>query len=57
VSLSLAPAASQDTVKEYGRAEFDKMITDHPLETPLFGNDLIAAFHKWDTEIGSAKTK
>jgi hypothetical protein len=25
--------------------------------SPLFGKDLVAAFHKWDEEIGARKTK
>jgi putative spermidine/putrescine transport system substrate-binding protein len=57
VPVSLATKASQDVLTEFGRPEYDKMIAESPVEAPLFGNDLIAAFKKWDEEIGAAKTK
>lgn len=57
VPLSLAPPESQDVMKEFGRPEYDKMMADHPIEAPLFGKDLIAAFRKWDEEVGASKTK
>lgn len=57
VPLSMAPKESQDTLKEFGRPAYDKMFAEHPLEAPLFGKDLIAAFHKWDEDIGGNKTK
>ncbi len=57
VPVSMAPQESQDVIKEFGRPEYDKMIAADPIEAPLFGSALIAAFHKWDEEIGAAKIK
>ncbi|HZS85007.1 MAG TPA: extracellular solute-binding protein [Stellaceae bacterium] len=57
VPLSLAPKESQDVIKEFGRPEYEKLMADNPVEAPLFGSALIAAFHKWDEEIGAAKIK
>ncbi len=57
VPLSMAPQESQDVLKEFGRPEYDQLIAKYPVKSPLFGKDLVAAFHKWDEEIGSNKTK
>jgi putative spermidine/putrescine transport system substrate-binding protein len=57
VPVEMAPAKSQQVVKEYGRPEYDRLIEDMPKETPLIGTALVAAFDKWDREIGGAKVK
>jgi putative spermidine/putrescine transport system substrate-binding protein len=57
VPVSLASKESQDVLKEFGRPGYDKLIAQYPVVAPLFGKDLIAAFHKWDEEIGGAKIK
>jgi putative spermidine/putrescine transport system substrate-binding protein len=57
VPLSMAPEESQATLKEFGRPEYDELIAKYPVMSPLFGKDLVAAFHKWDEEIGARKTK
>jgi putative spermidine/putrescine transport system substrate-binding protein len=57
VPLTMAPQESQDTLKEFGRPEYDELIAKYPIMTPLFGRDLVAAFHKWDEEIGAQKLK
>ena len=57
VPVSLAPQASQDLLKQFGRPEYDKLMAQYPIVAPLFGKDLIAAFHKWDEEIGGSKIK
>ena len=57
VPVSMAPKASQDLLKQYGRPEYDKLMAQYPIVAPLFGKDLIAAFHKWDEEIGGSKIK
>ena len=46
-----------DLLKQFGRPEYDKLMTQYPIVAPLFGKDLIAAFRKWDEEIGGAKIK
>jgi putative spermidine/putrescine transport system substrate-binding protein len=57
VPLSMAPAESQQAIGEYGRPEYEKLIADNPLEVPLDAKSLVAAFDKWDREIGGAKVK
>jgi putative spermidine/putrescine transport system substrate-binding protein len=57
VQLSQAPQESQDAIKDYGRAEYDKLIADNPTEVPLDAKSLVAAFDKWDREVGGSKVK
>ncbi|GAA3589321.1 ABC transporter substrate-binding protein [Kribbella ginsengisoli] len=57
VELSQAPQESQDAIKDYGRAEYDKLIADNPTEVPLDAKSLVAAFDKWDREVGGSKVK
>ena len=57
VPLSMAPKESQDAIKEFGRPEYETMIAGAPLETPLDAKGQVAAFKKWDQEIGGAKVK
>jgi putative spermidine/putrescine transport system substrate-binding protein len=53
VPLSMAPKASQDTLAEFGRPEYEKLIADNPKELPLEPVQLVQAFRRWDEEIGS----
>jgi putative spermidine/putrescine transport system substrate-binding protein len=55
VPLSMAPQPSQDAIKEFGRPEYEKLIAEHPKETPLDAKAMVTAFHHWDEEIGAAK--
>ena len=57
VPLSMAPQESRQALNEYGRPEYEKLIADHPLEVPLDAKSLVAAFDRWDREIGGAKVK
>ena len=57
VQLSQAPAKSQQAIKDYGRPEYDQLIADTPIEVPLDAKSLVAAFDRWDREIGGAKVK
>ena len=57
VPLSMAPADSRQALGEYGRPEYEQLIADNPLEVPLDAKSLVAAFDKWDREIGGAKVK
>jgi putative spermidine/putrescine transport system substrate-binding protein len=57
VTLQMAPAESQKAITEYGRPEYDQLIANNPLEVPLEAKSLVAAFDKWDREIGGAKVK
>ncbi len=57
VPLSMAPAESRQALGEYGRPEYDRLIADHPAEVPLDAKALVAAFDRWDREIGGSKVK
>jgi putative spermidine/putrescine transport system substrate-binding protein len=55
VELSMAPQESRTAIEEYGRPEYDQLIPGNPLEVPLGSKELVAAFDRWDREIGGAK--
>jgi putative spermidine/putrescine transport system substrate-binding protein len=57
VTLTMAPQESQDILKEFGRPEYDRLIADLPTEVPLTPERLVAAFRRWDQEIGSGKAQ
>ena len=57
VTLDMAPADSQAAIKEYGRPEYEKLIAEAPLETPLDPDQMVLAFRRWDEEVGGAKRK
>ncbi|MFC5751543.1 extracellular solute-binding protein [Actinomadura rugatobispora] len=57
VTLSMAPADSQKVVQEYGRPEYDRLIADNPKAPPLDAKAMVAAFDRWDREIGGQKVK
>jgi putative spermidine/putrescine transport system substrate-binding protein len=57
VPLSMAPQESQRALQDFGRPEYDQLIANNPLEIPLDAKALVAAFDKWDREIGGAKVK
>ncbi|SIR83842.1 extracellular solute-binding protein [Micromonospora avicenniae] len=57
VNLSDAPQKSQDAIRDYGRPEYESLIANNPTEVPLDAKALVAAFDRWDREIGSGKVK
>jgi putative spermidine/putrescine transport system substrate-binding protein len=57
VTLDMAPQESQDVIEQFRPKDFDKLIEDNPQETSLPAEQQVAAFQKWDREIGSGKTK
>jgi putative spermidine/putrescine transport system substrate-binding protein len=57
VTLDIAPQESRDAIEEFGRPEYDRLIEDNPQETSLPAEQQVAAFQRWDREIGSGKTK
>lgn len=57
VPLSLAPQSSQQLLKQYGRPEYDTLIQQVKIVLPLSTDQLVAAFKKWDTDIGGGKYK
>jgi len=57
VPLSMAPKASQDAVKEYGRPEYEGWLKDFPQTQSLPPKAQVEAFRIWDQQVGAAKTK
>ncbi|KVE01822.1 ABC transporter substrate-binding protein [Burkholderia anthina] len=57
VTLEMAPAHSQEVVRKFGRPEYAKLLADRPHVQPLNAQAMVAAFQKWDREIGSQKSK
>lgn len=57
VDLASAPESSQKAIEEFGRPKYTDLIANNPLEVPLAAKDLVAAFDRWDREIGGAKVK
>jgi len=55
VTLSMAPQASQDAINKHGRPEYESLIAGNPQETSLPADQQVAAFAKWDSDIGAAK--
>lgn len=55
VTLEMAPAESQETIKEFGRPEYADWIAGSPLEVPLEPKQLVQAFRIWDEKIGAKK--
>ena len=55
VPISMAPQASQDCIKEFGRPEYEDWIANNPLELPLTPEKMVTAFNIWDQKIGAAK--
>jgi len=57
VTLDMAPAASQQTIQQFGRAEYDTLLTQYPAVTPLSATNLSTMFSMWDQQIGAGKQK
>ncbi|MDN7184660.1 extracellular solute-binding protein [Caballeronia sp. SEWSISQ10-4 2] len=57
VTIESAPEKSQDVIKKYGRPEYAKLLADRPHVVPLNAAAMVAAFQKWDREIGAQKSK
>ncbi|HIH2644111.1 TPA: ABC transporter substrate-binding protein, partial [Burkholderia cenocepacia] len=55
VTLEMAPAHSQEVIRKFGRPEYAKLLADRPHVQPLNAQAMVAAFQKWDREIGSQK--
>jgi putative spermidine/putrescine transport system substrate-binding protein len=52
VTLAMAPQESRDVLKEFGRPAYDELIAKTPTRPPLTPERLVAAFRRWDQEIG-----
>ncbi len=56
VTLAMAPQESRDVLAEYGRPHYDELIRTLPTRPPLTPERLVAAFRRWDQEIGVGHT-
>jgi putative spermidine/putrescine transport system substrate-binding protein len=57
VPVGMAPQESQDTLREFGRDFYDKLIADTPNETPLDAGPMVQAFRRWDEQVGAKTSK
>src|ERR1041385_4294270 len=57
VTLSMAPKESQDAIREFGRPEYDKWLTEFPHTQSLEAKAQVEAFRIWDQQVGAQKTK
>lgn len=57
VPITLSTQHSQDIIKQYGRPEYDTIIQQAKIVLPLGTDQIVAAFAKWDKEIGGGKYK
>ncbi len=57
VTIDMAPQASQDAIKQFGRPEYEALIASAPLELPLDPGPMVKAFRRWDEQIGGGKSK
>ena len=57
VTIEQAPAHSQDVLKNFGRPEYAKLLAERPHVLPLNATAMVAAFKKWDSDVGAQKTK
>jgi putative spermidine/putrescine transport system substrate-binding protein len=55
VTLAMAPKESQDVIKEFGRPMYDDLIAKLPTRPPLTPERLVAAFRRWDQEVGAGR--
>lgn len=55
VPISMAPAKSQQVIKEFGHPEFDTWIEKFPKEPSLPAQSQVTAFDKWNRDIASGK--
>ncbi|GEO12489.1 extracellular solute-binding protein [Microvirga aerophila] len=53
VTLAMAPEENRNVLKDFGRATYDDLIAKLPTEVPLSPERLVAAFRRWDQEIGN----
>jgi putative spermidine/putrescine transport system substrate-binding protein len=55
VTISMAPAKSQQVIQQFGRPEYDKWIAQFPKETSLPAKQQVTAFDQWDRTVGGGK--
>lgn len=53
VTLDMAPAESQQVLKDFGRPEYDEWIQKYPKESSLPADKQVAAFDQWNRLVGA----
>ncbi|MGC1818440.1 MAG: extracellular solute-binding protein [Casimicrobiaceae bacterium] len=57
VTIAMAPKKSQESIKEYGRPEYDGWLKEFPHTQSLPPDAQVKAFALWDQKVGAKKTK
>ncbi|HEV7896251.1 MAG TPA: extracellular solute-binding protein [Planosporangium sp.] len=57
VTIDMAPPKSQDTIRQFGRPEYDDLIKNTPKETSLPAEAQVKAYDLWDQKVGSVAKK
>ena len=57
VPIEMAPRDSQETIRKFGRPEYQELIANNPVEPPLDAKPIVAMFDKWDRDIGGGKQR
>jgi ABC-type uncharacterized transport system YnjBCD substrate-binding protein len=57
VTVEMAPKESQQALEEFGRPEYESWIEKYRKEPSLPAEQQVAAFDKWDREVGKGRTK
>jgi putative spermidine/putrescine transport system substrate-binding protein len=52
VTLDMAPEESKQVIAQFGRPEYEDLIKNSPTAAPLGAKEIVAAFDRWDREIG-----
>jgi putative spermidine/putrescine transport system substrate-binding protein len=55
VTLEMAPQKSQDTIKQFGRPEYEQWIAQFPKQPSLPAPQQVKAFDKWNKLVGAGK--
>jgi len=56
VTLAMAPKASRDVIAEFGRPEYEGWSANFPHQPPLEAKAMVAAFRRWDEEVGALRS-
>jgi putative spermidine/putrescine transport system substrate-binding protein len=55
VTLDMAPQGSRDTIKQFGRVEYEQWIAQYPKQPSLAAPQQVKAFDKWNKLVGAGK--
>ncbi|MFD8500347.1 extracellular solute-binding protein [Amycolatopsis sp. NPDC059657] len=55
VKIEMAPQKSQDTIKQFGRPEYEEWIAKYPKQPSLPASQQVKAFDKWNKLVGAGK--